>query len=234
MDMGTSPQALKDGRPALHLHNLPQTCEVALSARSYDEVDAIRLRDDLVAAKDKELWMVEAQRAKLCEQLDQVETEVERMQQDLLAKEVFLSQKKAEVDRLKHEQKQLQAKVAKAKGQEQAMQVVSKQNASLLQLLQAQEQETLQQCKARKALQAELDELKLKYRHHVETAARVEAEMLKEKAEAAAEKRQLALLHEKAVREHAATKKALEETVAEQALSVETIQDELRQRRAKQ
>ena len=221
--------------PALELPNQQvQTAEVALSARSYVEIDAIRLRDDLVAAKDKELWMVEAQRAKLCDQLDQVEAEIERMQQDLIAKEVVIGQKKVEVEQLKHEQKQLQAKVAKAKGQEQAMQVVSKQNASLLQLLQSQELETQKQSDARKALQVELDEMKLKHRHHVETAARVEAEMLKEKAEAAAEKRQLAILHEKAVREHAATKKALEETVAKQALSVETIQDELRQRRAKQ
>ena len=59
------------------------------------------------------------------------------MQETLMEKDVTLAKRKEKVDRLEREMKQLSQQIKKAKGQERAMEVVSKQNASLLQLLQA-------------------------------------------------------------------------------------------------
>lgn len=212
----------------------PQMVEAACDARAYEETDVIRLRDGMLAAREKELWMVEEERAKLCVQLDQVEEEVQRMQEQLVVKDMMLNKKKTEIEEYARQMKQLHAKVAKAKGQEQAMEVVSKQNGSLLQLLQTQEVMTEQEKKERLALQLELDQLKLRHRRQMETAAETEAEMLREKAEARALADRLSALHEKAEREHSAMKKSLEELIAKQALSVEAMRDELTQRRGKQ
>ena len=94
----------------------PATVEVALSAREYEEVDALRLRDRMIKDKNDELWMVEEQRAELVRQLDMVETEVERMQEDLVTKDILLSKEKSLVDKLQREMKQLHAVVKKAEG----------------------------------------------------------------------------------------------------------------------
>ena len=210
------------------------TEEVALSARSFTEVEALKLRDDALHAKTREIWLVEEQRAKLSVQLDQVEEEVERMQETLMEKDVSLSRRKETVDRLERELKQLMQTVKKAKGQERAMEVVSKQNASLLQLLQAQEQRTEEEAEAKRGLELQLAELKVRHRKHLENAAKHEAQMLKEKAEARRRSEELAVLHARAEKEHRQMKEELEVQVATQRGAVEAMQDELRQRRSRQ
>ena len=109
-------------------------------------------------------------------------------------------------------------------GQARAVEVVSKQNASLLQLLEVQEVETHTQNGSRhrvrlhmSCLQAktaveenkklciekEHAELKQQHRSHLETSAQTEAEMLTEKAKAQMMVEKLAKLHEQAERDMA-------------------------------
>ena len=211
-----------------------QTEEVALSARSFKEVDALKLRDDALHAKTEEIWLVEEQRSRLSTQLDQVEEEVERMQETLMEKDVTLAKRKETVDRLEREMKQLSQQIKKAKGQERAMEVVSKQNASLLQLLQAQEQRTEEEVEIKRGLELQLAELKVRHRKHLENAAKHEAQMLKSQAEARRRSEELAALHARAEKEAAKMKADLERQVATQRSAVEAMQDELRQRRSRQ
>ncbi len=91
-------------------HKPPESAEVCLSARSFSEEMLISLRDEDIEAKGKQINLLTDANTKLLVNLDTVEESIEKMQQDILDKNINISKlesvirkKDAEISAKDHE-----------------------------------------------------------------------------------------------------------------------------------
>ncbi len=117
----------------------PETEDVCLSARSYCERDAMRLRDETIQGQQKQIDMLTEENMSLHENVTDLENELKRLQMELLNKDVLSHKLEEKIVNQSNQMETLTQRIKKLKGQEDAVAVGMKQNAQLLQLLQQQE-----------------------------------------------------------------------------------------------
>ena len=120
----------------------PETEDVCLSARSFSENMMINLRDQAIDAKEEQLALLNSQNEDLNENITRVESEVEKMQKDLLAKDDEITVKRKKITHLTNNIDRLERELQKKGGEEAAIELTNKQNANLLVLLQQHEAKT--------------------------------------------------------------------------------------------
>ena len=117
----------------------PDTESVCLSARSYSERDALRLRDETIEGQQKQIDMLTEENTSLHENVTNLENELKRLQMELLSKDVLSHKLEEKIVNQSNQMETLTQRIKKLKGQEDAVAVSMKQNSQLLQLLQQQE-----------------------------------------------------------------------------------------------
>jgi hypothetical protein len=117
----------------------PETEDVCLSARSFCERDALRLRDETIMGQQKQIDMLTEENTSLHENVTNLETELKRLQMELLNKDVLSHKLEEKIVHQSNQMETMTQRIKKLKGQEDAVAVSMKQNAQLLQLLQQQE-----------------------------------------------------------------------------------------------
>ena len=122
----------------------PETEEVCLSARSFSENMMINLRDQAIDAKEQQLDLLNHQNEDLSVNITRVESEVEKMQKDLLKKDTELTVRRKKITHLTNNIDRLERELQKKGGEEAAIELTNKQNAHLLVLLQQHEAKTEQ------------------------------------------------------------------------------------------
>ena len=80
----------------------PDTEDVCLSARSFSEDMMISLRDEAIDAKEKQIALLNQQNENLLENLDSLESEIHKMQKDLVSKERIINKKQRYGEHLEH------------------------------------------------------------------------------------------------------------------------------------
>eukprot|EP00940_MAST-03C_sp_MAST-3C-sp2_P002936 g2936.t1 len=121
------------------LKKRPPVEDVCLSARSFSEKDAVRFRDMNIEGLQGQIELLNDENTKLHENVLYLENEMERLQKELLSKDVFSSGLQEKL--VSHERKLELAKeqLSKLNGRENAIAVSMKQNTQLLLLLQQKE-----------------------------------------------------------------------------------------------
>ena len=100
----------------------------------------LRLRDDAIVSKDRQIAVISGQNDQLRGSLEQMEAEIASMLETLVGKDRELQKQQRTLDKRERELSRLRVVQSQSEGKDQAMEVSSKQNASLLQLLEETEE----------------------------------------------------------------------------------------------
>ncbi len=153
----------------------PVVHEVCLSARSYSDEMLIQLRDEDIEGKGKQIDMLTVANNKLLINLDTIEDSLEKLQRDILDKNVIISKLESQL-RGKDAQIEKQEQTIKVlSGREAAMEIAAQQNSKLLQLLQQQEGKMVEVEHESMTAKEALKEMKTKYVTVLKEAAEYEA-----------------------------------------------------------
>lgn len=212
----------------------PEVADACLSARSFEENQLIKLRDEAIVGKTKEVFLLQGQSDRLQIQLDELDGEMSNLQNQIIDKNDTIERQVKEMNGLKKKLDDLVLIKKQAEGREKAMEVAMEQNENLLKCLQAQEIDTEKMTRAYQETKAELQEVRGKYEEHLKKSSvwQVEAEQKEKQAELKLES--LTILQQKVLEErkklHDEMKKLREDT----RFKVETMEEELCARREKQ
>ncbi|RLN86526.1 hypothetical protein BBJ28_00013481 [Nothophytophthora sp. Chile5] len=212
----------------------PEKADASLSPRSFRENQLIRLRDDALEAKTRELWLLSGQNDQLHVQLDELEAALEQLQRTVLAKENDLVRRQRRVDRLEAELEALQVSRSQAEGREKAMEIATTQNAKLLQALEAQERLAEQLTVQLEDVGRECDQLRSAHRSHVTRAAESDVEALHQTKQAEHKAAAVGVLQEKLLRERKLLREELAKAQLQYQMELDKTQSELVMRRNKQ
>ena len=102
----------------------------------------LRMRDDAISTKDKQLAIVTSQNDQLRASLEQVEAELGDLLETLVKKDKELQKLQRTLNKRERELARLRVMESQAAGKDQAMEVLGKQNATLLKLLETKEDES--------------------------------------------------------------------------------------------
>ncbi|GBG31817.1 Hypothetical Protein FCC1311_080422 [Hondaea fermentalgiana] len=207
--------------------------DVCLSARSFAENDLIALRDEALAVKEEQLALVNKSNVALRENIDQLETEMQQMQVDAVAKDKMINTLRTAKEAAEAEIQELAHQVEVKKGREAAMEVSTQQNAQLLQLLQQQEAHSEKVQTQNEALEEEVRSLKEKARKLVSTNADLEANATTSAAEASRLRRELLTVRSSWEKEETLLRRKLRKLEMESAKTIAAQREELRIRREK-
>ena len=172
--------------------------------------------------------------SQLMASLDQVETEVQRMQEDMATQDRELQVKKKEALDYKKDTIRLTNIIKSSKGQEYAMDVAAKQNTQLLQLLEAAEKKVDEANESKEEAWAQVADMRAKMLDAIRDAAQHEAVAITEGRDARQMARQAALFKTRLDKTSAELSKDLREVKEEARIQVESVQTELQLRREKQ
>ncbi|KAG7395298.1 LPXTG-motif cell wall anchor domain protein [Phytophthora boehmeriae] len=212
----------------------PEKADACLSPRSFHENQLIRLRDDAIEAKTREVWLLTGQNDQLRVQLDELETALENLQSNVISKENDLVRRQRKIDRLETEIDALQVSRSQAEGREKAMEIATTQNAKLLQALEAQERST-EEMKARlEDCERECEQLRNTHREHIARSAESEVEVLHRTRQAEEKASIVSSLQEKLRRERKLLQEELSSSHLNYQMEIEKVQSELVMRRNKQ
>ena len=102
----------------------------------------LRMRDDAISTKDRQLAIVTSQNDQLRASLEQVEAELGDLLETLVKKDKELQKLQRTLNKRERELARLRVMESQAAGKDQAMEVLGKQNATLLKLLETKEDES--------------------------------------------------------------------------------------------
>jgi chromosome segregation ATPase len=210
-----------------------ETVDECLSARSFSENQLISLRDDALAVKDTQIALINKNNQSLRENIEQLETEIERMQADMVIKDRAYSKLRLEKEALEDEAVELKRACEVKEGKDVAMEVATKQNVQLLQLLQ--QTETLaKELETKNAqLEDELQESRQKHRMAVAKGADHEAAVTIEREQVVRLKKELMSVRSTWEVEERTLRTSLEELQKSSTETIEEQREELRDRREK-
>ncbi|GMF26702.1 unnamed protein product [Phytophthora lilii] len=212
----------------------PEKMDACLSPRSFHENQLIRLRDDAIEAKTREVWLLSGQNDQLRVQLDELEAALEQLQRNVISKENDLVRRQRKIDRLEAEIDALQVSRSQAEGREKAMEIATTQNEKLLQALEAQER-TAEELRARlEDSERECDQLRSSHRDHIARSAESEVEVLHRTRQAEEKASAVNALQEKLRRERKLLQDELSSSQLNYQMEIEKVQSELVMRRNKQ
>lgn len=212
----------------------PDTEDVCLSARSFSENMMISLRDDAIEAKEKQLGLLNGQNEDLSANITRVESEVEKMQKDMIEKDAELTRRRKKITHQANQIDRLERALQKKGGEEAAIQLTNKQNANLLVLLQQHETKTEALEEARTELEEALAGLRQRHEDLMKTSARFEAQVVTLGSEVEKYKRDLTTGAMEWTGQRAQMTAELEETTRVARVRIDAMQEELRTRREKQ
>ncbi|RLN71255.1 hypothetical protein BBJ28_00017485 [Nothophytophthora sp. Chile5] len=212
----------------------PEKADASLSPRSFRENQLIRLRDDALEAKTRELWLLSGRNDQLHVQLDELEAALEQLQRTVLAKENDLVRRQRKVDRLEAELEALQVSRSQAEGREKAMEIATTQNTKLLQALEAQERLAEQLTAQLEDVGRECDQLRSAHRSHATRAAESDVEALHQTKQAEHRAAAVGVLQEKLLRERKLLREELANAQLQYQMELDKTQSELVMRRNKQ
>ena len=202
--------------------------DVCLSARSFSERELISLRDEALEVKDKQISLINANCAKLEVNLVQLEQEIERLHVDITRKDLDYTKLKASCDSKGQTIAELQRKLEECQGQSDSIEVTTKQNGHLLQLLQRQESLSQDLVHKLKLLEDENSDLKLKQRRLLRTSTEYEVKAATASTEATQYRRQVRVME----RNHDMEVEGLSQTIGRLELELtqqtETLHEEIR------
>lgn len=209
------------------------TSDACLSAREMKEGELVALRDDALVVKEKQIALINSSNEKLRANVDGMEEEMGRMQADLQQRDehisALVSGKEQALDRVAALEKEVQVKL----GKEAAMEVATKQNSQLLQLLQQQES-LAQDLEARKSeLEDELQASTTKQRALLLSSSEHEVAAAAADAQASRLKRELMTIRSSWSAEEKSLKKRLAKLQTESSKTIAAQGEELRMRREK-
>ncbi|KAK1942412.1 hypothetical protein P3T76_005911 [Phytophthora citrophthora] len=212
----------------------PEKADACLSPRSFHENQLIRLRDDAIEAKTREVWLLSGQNDQLRVQLDELEAALEQLQRNIISKENDLVRRQRKIDRLEAEVDALQVSRNQADGREKAMEIATIQNEKLLQALEAQERNT-EELKARlENSERECEQLRSSHHDHIARSAESEVEVLHRTRQAEEKASAVSALQEKVRRERKFLQEELSSSHLNYQMEIEKVQNELVMRRNKQ
>ncbi|KAG7379567.1 LPXTG-motif cell wall anchor domain protein [Phytophthora pseudosyringae] len=212
----------------------PEKADACLSPRSFQENQLIRLRDDAIEAKSREVWLLSGKNDQLRVQLDELEVALEQLQRNVLSKENDLVRRQRRIDKLEAEVDALQVSRSQAEGRERAMEIATNQNEKLLQALEAQER-TAEDLKARlEDSERECERLRSSHREHIARSAESEVEVLHRTRQAEEKSSAVSALQEKLRRERKLLQDELSSSHLNYQMEIEKVQSELVLRRNKQ
>eukprot|EP00944_MAST-04C_sp_MAST-4C-sp1_P007179 g7179.t1 len=212
----------------------PETEDVCLSARSFSEDMMISLRDEAIDAKEKQIALLNQQNENLLENLDSLESEIHKMQKDLVSKERIINKKQRYGEHLEHKIDKLERDLQKKGGEEAAIEVTNRQNAQLLQLLQVHEAKTEELEKAKTDLEENIAGIKKRMEELMHQSAEHEASNVQLEAENVELKKKLSTGSITWEGQRAQMEVLVEETKKTARVRIESMQEELRTRREKQ
>jgi hypothetical protein len=212
----------------------PDTEDVCLSARSFSENMMISLRDDAIEAKEKQLALLNGQNEDLSGNITRVESEVEKMQKDMIEKDAELTRRRKKISHQANQIDRLERALQKKGGEEAAIELTNKQNANLLVLLQQHEAKTEVLEEARTELEEALAGLRQRHEDLMKTSAEFEAQVLTLGSEVEKYKRDLTTGAMEWTGQRAQMTAELEETKRVARVRIDAMQEELRTRREKQ
>ena len=202
--------------------------DVCLSARSFSERELISLRDEALEVKDKQISLINANCAKLEVNLVQLEQEIERLHVDITRKDLDYTKLKASCDSKGQTIAELQRKLEECQGQSDSIEVTTKQNGHLLQLLQRQESLSQDLEHKLKLLEDENSDLKVKQRRLLRTSTEYEVKAATASTEATQYRRQVRVME----RNHDMEVEGLSQTIGRLELELtqqtETLHEEIR------
>uniref|UniRef100_A0A7S2RDK2 Uncharacterized protein n=1 Tax=Mucochytrium quahogii TaxID=96639 RepID=A0A7S2RDK2_9STRA len=207
--------------------------DVCLSARSFSENHLISLRDDALEVKEKQIALINENNDHLGESIVHLEKEMEHMQADMVRKDKIISVLTKEKQGYLSRISELERAVEVKEGREAAMEVATKQNTQLLQLLQQQETMTQEMELKIKKQEREIDLCQSRLKKALHRGAEFEVEATTEKANVRSLTKELGsvkgtwAVEEKSLRERLSR---LEETSTK---TINELQEELRVRREK-
>ena len=213
---------------------MPDTEEVCLSARSFSENMMINLRDQAIDAKEQQLDLLNRQNEGLNENITRVETEVEKVQKDLLAKDNEITIKRKKITHLTNNIDRLERELQKKGGEEAAIELTNKQNSNLLVLLQQHEAKTEALEEVRTELEEALEQLRVRHEILMKTSAEFEAQTMTLQSSVDKYKREATtgLLEWTGLKAQLTVE--LDETKRVARVRIDAMQEELRTRREKQ
>ena len=213
---------------------MPEKCDAALSARSYSERDAVSYRDEVIASKETQLRMQNDQITKLLANVDQVEQEVERLQSDYISKETMCNKQKGEIGKLEAKMKRMEKEMAELQGRDAAMEISSKQNSSLLQLLQQQEAHSTELEEQLASIKDDRGAVQQKVVDLMKANAEMEVRLMHAERESSRNAKRLATseLEKEGLRKQLGSE--LFEVKRASRVKVDAVHEELRMRREKQ
>ncbi|CEG39756.1 uncharacterized protein PHALS_09992 [Plasmopara halstedii] len=212
----------------------PQKVDACLSPRSFRENQLIRLRDEAIDAKTREVWLLSGQYDRLRVQLGEQESALERLQINVTSKENDLMQQQRKINRLEAEIETLQAGLSQAEGCEKAINIATTQNAKLLKTLEASEL-VVDDLKSRLDVkERECEQLRTSLREYTKRSAESEVEVLNKTMQAEGKILLVNGLQEKARREREMMQKELFVSNSNYQMEIEKLQGELVMRRNKQ
>ncbi|KAG3089972.1 hypothetical protein PC122_g7646 [Phytophthora cactorum] len=212
----------------------PEKADACLSPRSFHENQLIRLRDDAIEAKTREVWLLSGQNDQLRVQLDELEAALEQLQRNVISKENDLVRRQRKLDQLEAEIDALQVSRSQAEGREKAMEIATTQNEKLLQALEAQERDA-EELKARlDDRDRECEQLRGSHRDHIARSAESEVEVLHRTRQAEEKASAVSALQEKLRRERKLLQEELSSSHLNYQMEMEKLQGELVMRRNKQ
>eukprot|EP00644_Phytophthora_capsici_P010365 jgi/Phyca11/573149/estExt2_Genewise1.C_PHYCAscaffold_510275 len=212
----------------------PEKADACLSPRSFHENQLIRLRDDAIEAKTREVWLLSGQNDQLRVQLDELESALEQLQRNVISKENDLVRRQRKIDRLEAEVDALQVSRNQSDGREKAMEIAAVQNEKLLQALEAQERK-VEELEARlEDSERECEQLRSCHRDYIARSAETEVEVLHRTRQAEEKASAVSTLQQKLHRERKLLQEELSSSHLNYQMEIEKVQTELVMRRNKQ
>lgn len=159
------------------------TEDVCLSARSFNENQLISLRDDALELKERQINLINCGNQTLNENICELEAAIETMQCELVQKDREISNLKASLRDSNNASIELRHDIDVKRGKDNAIEVATKQNTQLLQLLQQQETLSNELEERNKDLEFQITDLKERQRRIVKQNSEYEVEMQLNKSE---------------------------------------------------
>ncbi|OWZ13598.1 Rho-associated protein kinase [Phytophthora megakarya] len=223
-------QRLEKNVEGLHLEKI----DACLSPRSFHENQLVRLRDDAIEAKTREVWLLSGQNDQLRVQLDELESALEQLQRSVISKENDLVRRQRKIDKLEAEIDALQVSRSQAEGREKAMEIATTQNEKLLQALEVQERNA-EELKAKlDDNERECEQLRIWRREHIARCAEGEVKVLHRTKQAEEKTSAANAIQEKIRRERKLLQEELSISHLNYQMEIDKVQTELVMRRNKQ
>lgn len=220
-------KAINPSKPAV------EVADACLSPRSFRESALIALRDDTIAAKTREIWLLSGQNDQLRVQLDELETALERLQTVLMHREHDAVRSQRAIDGLQIEVESLRVMRSQAEGRERAVAIAAAQNTKLLQALAVQEQQAQDLQERLDGASRENQYVRRRLEDQIQAMAD-SASPIDSGELISAQRKELAALHDKLQRERKREQAETTELRMKHQLAIDRLESELVMRRTRQ